>query len=251
MRLVDGTSQVLRQFSEVFLPVFSELDARADHERAPAIVDTGTRVTLLVGYPLLGMLVALGQPLVGLWVGDGFGRSWVPLALLAGGAALNAPLRFVVFWAMGSARHGVIGVLAGLEAACNLVLSIVLVGPLGIDGVALATLVSLVVFNGLVVPRVAYARMGGSMWRGFLRPILVGLCASAPLVVLGRVVVSPAVEDSGVLTVLSSLALTAALFALLAVALFSRAERAQSFAAARSRLTRLRGSAPAGPTAGN
>jgi O-antigen/teichoic acid export membrane protein len=251
MRLVDGTSQVLRQFSEVFLPVFSELDASDRRERATAIVHTGTRVTLLVGYPLLGLLVALGQPLVALWVGDGFDRSWVPLALLAGGAALNAPLRFVVFWAMGSARHGVIGALAGVEAAFNLALSIVLVGPLGIDGVALATLVSLAVFNGLVVPRVAYARMGGSMWPGFLRPVLLAACVSAPLVVLGRLVVAPGVEDSVLLTVLASLALTAALFALLAAVLFSREERASFVGALRGRLTRRRPSAPAAPTAGD
>lgn len=247
MRLVDGTSQVLRQFSEVFLPVFSELDARDRRERSSAIVDMGTRVTLLVGYPLLGLLVALGEPLVELWVGDGFDRSWVPLALLAGGAALNAPLRFVVFWAMGSAKHGAIGVLAGVEATFNLVLSIVLVGPLGIDGVALATLVSLALFNGLVVPRVAYGRMGGSMWRGFLRPILVAAAVCAPLVVLGRVVVSPAVEGSAALTVLASVALAAALFAVLSLVLFSAGERGS----VRSRLGRLRGSGPAAPTAGN
>ncbi|MEA2387454.1 MAG: hypothetical protein QOG41_227 [Thermoleophilaceae bacterium] len=251
MRLVDGTSQILRQFSEVFLPVFSELDASNRRERAPAIVDTGTRVTLLVGYPLLGVLVALGQPLVALWVGDGFDRSWVPLALLAGGAALNAPLRFVVFWAMGSAQHGTIGALAAVEAAFNLALSIVLVGPLGIDGVALATLVSLALFNGLVVPRVAYARMGGSMWRGFLRPILVAACVSAPLVVLGRLVVAPAVDDSGALTVLASAVLGAALFVLLAMVLFSREERLRFAGALRTRLARRAGEAPAAPTAGN
>jgi ABC-type enterochelin transport system permease subunit len=135
----------------------------------------------------------------------------------------------------------VIGVLSGVEAALNLGLSIALVGPLGIDGVALATLVSLALFNGFVVPRVAYARMGGAMWRSFLRPIAVAAALCAPLVVLGRLAVSPAVEGSTVLTVLASLVLVAALFALLALALFSRTERRSFLGAARARLSRAPG----------
>jgi O-antigen/teichoic acid export membrane protein len=238
MRLVDGVSQLLRQFSEVFLPVFAELHAAELRERARGIVEMGTRVTLLVGYPLLGLLVALGQPLVALWVGEGFDRSWVPLALLAGGTAFNAPLRFAIFWALGAAEHGRLAVIAVAEALGNLALSIALVGPLGIDGVALATFVSLAVSQGVVVPRVAYSRMGAGAWRSFLRPIAVAAATLAVPVAFTRVVVSPAVEDSGVLTIAASAALTVLAVALLAFALFSRQERAAFLGSLRERLTR-------------
>jgi O-antigen/teichoic acid export membrane protein len=250
MRLVDGVSQVLRQFSEVFLPVFSELHAQERRERARAIVDVGTRVTLLVGYPLLALLVALGQPLVELWVGDGFDRSWVPLALLAGATALHAPLRFAMFWSMGAAQHGVLGAIAVAEALANLGLSLALVGPLGIDGVALATFVALAVSNGLVIPRIAYRRMGGGAWSGFLRPVALAAGALAVPVVLGRLVVSPAVEGDVVLTVVAAVVFSAVAFVVLAVVLFSAGERRGAMRVVRERLTRLRAGAPAGPTEG-
>ena len=106
----------------------------------------------MVGYPAIAVVVGLGAPLIDLWVGDGFEDAWLPLALLAGGLACTAPIRFGVLHAIGAARHGAIARVALIEAVANLALGILLVNLVGLWGVALAVFVSLAVSTGSSSP---------------------------------------------------------------------------------------------------
>jgi O-antigen/teichoic acid export membrane protein len=235
MRVVDGTSQLLSQFSDVFMPVFSRAHAFDRKEGAKEILDFGTRITIALGYPLVGLLIGLGQALIVGWVGDSFARSWGPLALLAGGLAFGAPLRFGVLWAIAAARHGRIALYALLDSLANLALSIALVRPLGINGVALATLVALAVSNGWLMPRVIYSAVGMSLWRTYFRPMLKAAFAIAPFVVLMRFVISPLVDDSLALAVLAALIWLAVGIPVAAAAVFSRSELRAALGALRRR----------------
>jgi O-antigen/teichoic acid export membrane protein len=205
MRIVEGASQLLSQFADVFLPVFSRLDAGGQLERARTVFHGGTRATLLVGYPLIALLCGLGGPLVRLWVpGDEFQAAWTPLALLAGALACTAPLRFGILWAIGAARHHRIAVYAVLDAMANIGISIALAGPLGIDGVALATFVTLAVSNGWLIPREVCKGLGLRLWSGYLRRVLVAALVATPVALLARLVVAPAVDGSWPLTLAAS-----------------------------------------------
>jgi O-antigen/teichoic acid export membrane protein len=218
MRLVDGTSQLLAQFADVFMPAFSRLTAQGRDDEAARIVAAGTRATLIVGLPLIGLLIGLGEPLIRAWVGDGFSAAWTPLALLSGGLVFGGPIRFAVLWAIGAAKHGRIAALALLDALANVALSIALVGPLGIDGVALATLVTLAASNGLLIPLVVYGELGKPVWRDHFLPLATASLAVLPAAALVRVWVSPLVEGSIPLTAVASVAWLALTTILVAVA---------------------------------
>lgn len=226
-RLVEGTSQLLSQFADVFMPVFAELDAAEQTERGRALFFAGTQVTLVIGFPLIGLLIALGEPLIRLWIPqDAFAASWPPLAMLAGALVFTAPLRFGVLWAIGSARHGRIAFYAIVDSVANILLSVLLVGPLGIVGVSLATLVTLAISNGWLIPRAVCAGLGVPLWSGYLRPVLVAACALAPLVLAARLVLSPAVDGSIGLTILAACGWLLVSGVVLAVVVLDRGQRA-------------------------
>jgi O-antigen/teichoic acid export membrane protein len=203
MRGAEGASSLLSQFVDVFLPVFAGLQKDERDDRANALLERGMRMSIVTGFPLLVLLVGLGAPLLHAWVGDGFGGAVAPLALLGAALTFTAPLRFGVIWAIGTNRHGRVAATAIGEAILNLGLSIALVGPLGLWGVALATCIAAVLANGLVLPRYILPAAGLSPWHSFWRPIAIGLVAMAPVIAVLRFVVTPHVEHSRPLTALT------------------------------------------------
>lgn len=213
MRIAEGCTMALSQFADVFLPTFTDLHVREDHAASRQLVRSGTRVTLALSLPLLTTAIGLGGPLIALWVGDGFQGAWAPLALLCGAVVFAAPARFGVLWMIGGARHGRIAMIALADALANLALSIALVGPLGINGVALSTFLTIAVSNGVIVPMLFCRELGLSAWSDHLRPILIGAVLFAPLAI-GERLLAPGLTGDPVLTVAacaSALAVGAAL----------------------------------------
>src|SRR5581483_1634926 len=176
--------------------IFARAEAFDQGEKARAILDVGTRVTLVVGYPFVATLIGLGQPLIVAWVGEPFRSAWVPLALLAGGLAFGAPLRFGVLWAIAAGRHRRVAVYALLDSLFNVGLSVALVGPLGINGVALGTFIALALSNGWFMPRVIYAAAGMSWLKDYVRPVIMAAAVAAPLSAVLRFAVAPAIPET-------------------------------------------------------
>jgi O-antigen/teichoic acid export membrane protein len=210
-RLVEGAALAMNQVSDVFMPALAKLDSRNEHERARGMVRKGVAVSFVLAVPLVGVLIGLGPALIESWVGSGFDDSATPLALLAAGIVLNAPIRFPVLWAIGAARHGAVSIVATVEAIAAILLGVALVGPLEVDGVALATAVTVAVSNGLVVPWLLLRDLQLPAWSTFYRPLLLSALLTGPLVVVTRLTVDAPVGDSPLLTVAAALAWYAAL----------------------------------------
>ena len=205
MRAAEGASSVLSQFVDVFMPVFAGLQVTQRDDRARALLERGMRISVVAGFPLLALLVGLGAPLLHAWVGDGFGGAVAPLAMLAAALTFTAPLRFGVIWAIGTGRLRRVALTTIGEALANLALSIALVGPLGLSGVALATLIAAVIANGAILPHVILPEAGLGRWSTFGRPVSIGLAAMLPgAVAVLRLVVTPAVDGSRPLTALAT-----------------------------------------------
>jgi O-antigen/teichoic acid export membrane protein len=181
MRIIAGVTQFLNQASDVFLPRFSRAHAEGSEVAAGRGVAVATQLTVCIAFALIGVFVAFGDRLIHVWVGTGFDRAWVPLVLLSGSLALNAPLRYAVLWAIAGNQHHRIARYALAEAALNVVLTLVVVGPLGIRGVAGASMVTFTISNGWLIPRFVYPRLGLNWLIDFVRPIGLALVASVPV----------------------------------------------------------------------
>jgi O-antigen/teichoic acid export membrane protein len=212
MRLVEGTSLLIGQASDAFMPRLARMHAGEQRADARALALTGAPWLVVTAAPAVAVLVALGGPIIALWIGGGHEDATLPLALLALGLAFNVPLRFPVLWALGAGRHHRIALIALAEALANVALSIVLVGPFGLPGVAAATLLTLAVSNGWVIPRLLARELGAPMWRWYQRPLLLAAAVAVPagtLAALARDALGGDAATVGVMVVLAATVLAA------------------------------------------
>jgi O-antigen/teichoic acid export membrane protein len=154
-RLSEVGQIVTDQFMKILMPMASELHAENDPVHLRALYIAGTRVTLAILGPIFCVLVFQARSLLAIWVGP----QYAPYSHLVIILAL-ASLVDTSAWPAGSILQGIaqprpLAIISSCAAAANLALSIILVRPFGLTGVALGTLIpSLVMTLGFFVPYV-------------------------------------------------------------------------------------------------
>jgi O-antigen/teichoic acid export membrane protein len=91
--------------------------------------------------------VAFSTQLLTVWVGPSIAQAGPALAVLGLATALMAPQMVVCSLFTFSGRHALTGRIAVASALVNVVASVALVGPLGLTGVSLGTLLAVVVVD--------------------------------------------------------------------------------------------------------
>jgi O-antigen/teichoic acid export membrane protein len=151
--LTTYARQVSNALSKMFTPRISAMYSAGSDQIIPTVLSASRAATLVI-LPIAITFLLRGKSFIDLWMGPEYGTpSGEVLQVLA-----------LVVWS-GSARAvagaAVIGVnmhrrlvpLAGFEALCNVVLSIALVRPLGVVGVAVGTLIPALIVSFVVMPR--------------------------------------------------------------------------------------------------
>ena len=143
---------------------FAHLSARQEIDRLRELYLTGARLSGLFACLLTGYVLVFGSDFVRLWLGPSYvegewtARTDVVLAILLLG---QAPRLFQsISWQLlfGIRKVNFLMWVQIGEAIANVALSLALVKPLGIVGVALGTFIPLVVSNTLVLPRYVLGR---------------------------------------------------------------------------------------------
>jgi O-antigen/teichoic acid export membrane protein len=152
-RLVDMAKNLLRSATTTLTPVVSQREATGDLDGVRWVLLSGTRWVLYLVVPIhLGMLV-FGRPFLTRWLGNADYAAWcfpvvgILSATLTLGVAQSVAARILY----GLGRLKLFARLALVEAAVNLGLSLALVGPLGLAGVAIAVAVPNVLFCLFVI----------------------------------------------------------------------------------------------------
>jgi O-antigen/teichoic acid export membrane protein len=147
-RLVDMAKNLLRSATTTLAPAVSEREAIGDFDAVRRVLVTGTRGVLYLVLPVhLGMLF-FGRPFLTRWIGgQQYAESCFPAVAILSvtltiGVAQSVASR--ILYGMGKLR--LFARLALVEAALNLVLCFALVGPFGLEGVAVAVAVPNVLF---------------------------------------------------------------------------------------------------------
>jgi O-antigen/teichoic acid export membrane protein len=156
-RLTLALEQLVEPLTKSFFPHSSSLSAGADHEGLRRSLVVGTRLSLAIAAPVALALGFLAGPLLDLWLGasSGFGDAATVVVLLAAAVTLGALTRTGLLMLQGIGRVRVPAFIVAAEAMLNLALSVVLAHEMGLDGVALGTLVAVVVVNlGVLYPYV-------------------------------------------------------------------------------------------------
>jgi O-antigen/teichoic acid export membrane protein len=180
--LIEYSINICRCVTGVFTPNLTQLYAKGEKAELERLYLAGVKLSGMLAAMLGTGIIWFGKSFIGLWMGKAYvsgaltHRSDVVLLLLIAAALprlaqsiswqlLLAGGRFTPFMWMNVA-----------EAVTNLGLSVALVHPLGLAGVALGTLIPSVVVQGVVVPWYALRSFGIPVRRylsqGAMRPLL-------------------------------------------------------------------------------
>jgi len=182
-RIVSYAQQVVMALAQNFLPMASQSEATGNIDRLRKVFVAGNRFCALTCFPVTAVLLALGQSVIEVWVGRKYVQtSYSVLVILIIPATLmwaQAASGRVLF---GISKHRTWAFVTLTEGICNLILSILLVRPLGIQGDALGTAIPLACSMTLFMPWHLCRQLGIRM-RTYLREAYVlPLLITAPLV---------------------------------------------------------------------
>ncbi|MEW6125986.1 MAG: flippase [Acidobacteriota bacterium] len=154
-RLVTYLLQVSETMG-VLTPTASDMGARNDHQAIKEMLILSTKYMLLIALPVAAVFFILGDLFIALWMGQEYIRSAVILSILTVAVLahlLEMPAHTIL---LGLGKHKVVALFTLAQAIANLVLSLVLVKPYGLEGVAFGTTIPTVGFT--VVAIVIYFR---------------------------------------------------------------------------------------------
>lgn len=172
-KLVEMSKAVLRSGTTTLTPAFSRLEAQDDLVGLRTLFLTCTRTAWYTALPVQSGLLCLGRPFLRLWLGGDYAERCAPvLYVLASTASLTIAQSVAsrVLYGTGRLRGFARATLA--EGLTNLALSLVLVFPMGVVGVALGTSVPHAAFCLFVIATVCrYLQVGiGSYVTEMVRP---------------------------------------------------------------------------------
>src|SRR5438309_4796636 len=143
-RLLDYASEVVSSLAQIFVPMSSQSDAVGDVSRLQKIFIAGNRACALIIFPIAAILALLGKSVIAVWVGAQYVPVSYPVMLvllfpMTASLAQSASSRIL----FGMAKHRTLSWIVFMEAIANLILSILLISPLGLIGDALGTAIPL------------------------------------------------------------------------------------------------------------
>jgi O-antigen/teichoic acid export membrane protein len=229
--------QAILPVTRTFFPYSSELAARRPTRELGRSLTAGTQVTLLVAGPLCLALAVLATPALRAWVGNGFDDAALVVVFLAAATAVKALTQVGIQMLLGTGNARGPALLTAGEAALNLVLSVVLARAMGLEGVALATLIAATVTHlGLILPFTC--REFGLRVPAFLA-VLGRSHVPAAMVALGIALLLASADPEGIAAVAASgAAIVAAYVAVFTLAGLDAGERRRLFAPVAGRLGR-------------
>jgi O-antigen/teichoic acid export membrane protein len=182
-RLVTYLLQVSETMG-VLTPTASDLGARNDQNAIKEMLILSTKYMLLVALPVAAVFFILGDRFIALWMGPEYTGSTFILSILTIAVLahlLEMPAHTVL---LGLGKHKIVALFTLAQAIANLILSLVLVKPYGLEGVALGTTIPTVVFTlvAIVIYFKNYLRV--SLMEYASRSLPKALLVQLPFVVL-------------------------------------------------------------------
>lgn len=141
-RLIDYVKEITWSLTNGFMPMFSELQAKSDHEGIRRIYFQYTRYLVMLIAPILAAVFVYGTPFISLWIGDDFaskGKMLVMLLSAAFAVECLQPLVWRLF--VGIDKINLLVKVSSCASLAYLLFAFLLIWKLGLNGVALGGLV--------------------------------------------------------------------------------------------------------------
>jgi O-antigen/teichoic acid export membrane protein len=159
-RLAELAQRLANQLNEVLFPTIVDHDTSARAEQLQSVFVMGTRLSLAAVLPMAGALLLLADPLVRAWVGADFAGSVGVLQLLALVVVVRVGSATALIVLKGAGEHRLVAGITIGTALANLGLSVALIHPFGLIGVAIGTLLPVTVVAALITFPAGCRRVG-------------------------------------------------------------------------------------------
>ncbi|MCU0702909.1 MAG: polysaccharide biosynthesis C-terminal domain-containing protein [Fimbriiglobus sp.] len=187
-RLVEYAKSLLRTVTATLTPNVSAMEAKGDHAGVRRLFLNATRWMLYLALPIQIGLMLFGKPFLSRWVGAEFVEGSFPAVVLLGttlavGVAQSAASR--ILYGLGRLRWFARAALG--EALLNLLLTAILIQPLGVTGVAVAVAVPNLLFCAVVIGLTAkeLGVSAGDYFRVWWKPLLANAVPLAVWLAIG------------------------------------------------------------------
>jgi len=190
-RLLSYLRDFANATTQVAIPLTSRLSGPEQGRDLHKVLNTGSKYTLLVTYPITIVLLFCGGDFLTLWVGPSYAKRALPVLIVLAVTQFFSLTQYIpTHMLYGSGKHRMNVWCTAIEGIINLGASILLVRPFGITGVALGTAISVVSMRGIVFP-ILFAKLFNTTARAFVReavlPLLVpSVISSLALYLLRR-----------------------------------------------------------------
>ena len=223
-RLAEVIQRLTNQLNEVLFPTVVDNDTADRVHRLQAILVQGTRLSLATVVPTGGAMILMAGPLVQAWVGRGFGGSVAVLRLLALAVIIRIGTATASTLLKGAGEHRLVAIANIAAAVVNVAVSIAIVKPLGLVGVALGTLVPVCIASSVVIFPAGCRRVQLPLVRGLADAVWPALWPAA--VMAAFVYFTRDLVPVSLIAVGAEMAVACAVYAAVFVAFgISRAER--------------------------
>ena len=177
-RIISGTQRLTNQLNGVLFPVIVDSDATQQKERLQQILLQGTRLSLVMVVPIAAALILLADPLVHAWLGTRAAAmaGTIPViqilalavAIRVGNATGNTLLK-------GAGEHRMLAFVNLGTGIANLAMSIALIKPFGLIGVAMGTLIPIAFSAIFILYPASCRRVGLPVWQAVVHSVLPAL----------------------------------------------------------------------------
>jgi O-antigen/teichoic acid export membrane protein len=184
MRLSEKASQFCSHLTRALSPVFAELHSSDELSNVRAVHYMGTKLTVAFATPLLLGLAILAEPLILAWTGPDYLMA-VPVCQWLASAAMVSIIHSNTcnLLSMGGRQKFVAFAVFGGQIV-NMILSFLLIRPLGIVGVSMATLVAAVPVYVILIERYAGRLHGRSLWSFYRETVLPSVVPAVVMTVM-------------------------------------------------------------------
>jgi len=190
-RLVDYAQELVASLAQIFVPMSSQSEAVGNLDRVRKIYVAGNRACAFTIFPMAATLLILGRSIIEVWMGRKYVAVSYPVTVI-----LIIPVTLLFMQAasgrilMGMSRHRTFALVVLMEGIANLIISIILVHPLGIVGDALGTAIPMLLTTLFFLPRHMRKQLGVPVLtfvrESFALPFLLVVPMVATLLLLQR-----------------------------------------------------------------
>lgn len=160
MKVAENTFLIIKQFVNALSPLIAEWHGAGKTTELRELLVRATRIASIPAALIGGAAIGGGASLLRLWLGPEFEAAALPMRILVLSMVLTVPQMVVFSLLTYSDRHQLPARASMVAAIVNLALSLVLIRPFGLAGVALGTLGATIIVDLVYVLRSGTAAFG-------------------------------------------------------------------------------------------